>query len=108
MLVFDAEYQNLKASLLSLGPVIPGHLREVYLRCGKKNCHCRTARKRGWHGPYIFWDRMDRKKSASRSINVKHAKVLRHWIRNRKELERIIQVIYKRGLWMADQLKKSE
>jgi hypothetical protein len=33
---------------------------------------------------------------------------MRRWIKNRKEFEIIIRAIYKRGLWMADQLKKSE
>jgi hypothetical protein len=105
--MFDAEYENLKASLMSLGPVVPGRLREVYLRCGKKNCRCWTDKK-DWHGPYVFWDRTDGKRLASRSVNMDHAKILRCWIRNRKEFERIVRAIYKRGLWMADRLKKSE
>ena len=102
----DAEYQNLKASLMSLGPVVPGCLREVSLRCGKKNCRCRTNQKKDWHGPYVFWDRMDGKRLASRSIAPKHVKVIRHWIRNRKDFERIVRAIYRRGLKMANQLKK--
>jgi len=102
----EDQYQKLKEKILNLGPVVPGHLREVYLRCGRKNCRCHTKRKTDWHGPYIFWDRHDGKKLASRSIPAEQVELIRHWIDNRRKLDRIVWEMQQQGLKMVHQLKK--
>ena len=104
--MLNDEYGELKALILRIGPVVPGHLREVYLRCGRKNCRCRSIQKKNWHGPYIFWDRHDGKKLASRSIPPEHAQAIRSWINNRKKLDCIVLRMHQCGLRMADQLQK--
>jgi len=100
----DAEYIKLKKLVLGLGPVLPGTLRTVYLRCGSKNCRCKTKDKSQWHGPYSFWDRKDGKKLASRSVSLETAQILRVWIKNRREFSRIFNKMLTQGMKMASQL----
>ena len=50
----NPEFEKLRTAILALGPVVPGTLRKVYVRCGKKNCRCQIGRKSYWHGPYFF------------------------------------------------------
>ena len=104
----DDEYGKLKALILKIGPVVPGHLREVRLRCGRKNCRCRSSQKKNWHGPYVFWDRRDGKKLTSRSLPTEHVRVIQSWLNNRKNLERIVLRMNRCGLRMVDQIKRSE
>jgi hypothetical protein len=104
----DSEYEGLKNSILALGPVLPGTIRKVYLRCGKKNCHCQSNDKKQWHGPYSFWDRKDDKHLSSRSIPADQVKLFQGWINKRRELERIVQQMLNHGVAMAQQLKSSK
>lgn len=104
----DAEYEGLKNSILALGPVLPGTIRKVFLRCGKKNCHCQSNDKKQWHGPYSFWDRKEDKHLSSRSIPSKQVKLFQAWIDKRRELERIVQQMLDHGVTMAEQLKSSK
>src|SRR5579863_3262285 len=104
----DAAYEGLKDSILALGPVLPGTIRKVYLRCGKKNCHCQSNDKKQWHGPYSFWDRKEGKKLSSRSIPSNQVKLFQDMIDKRRELERIVRQMLKHGTTMAEQLKSSK
>lgn len=104
----DSEYERLKDSILTLGPVLPGTIRKVFLRCGKKNCHCQSNDKRHWHGPYYFWDRKEGKRLSSRSISPKQVKLIQGWINKRRELERIVRQMLDHGVAMAEGLKSSK
>ena len=104
----DAEYEQLKNSILALGPVLPGTIRKVFLRCGKKNCHCQSTDKKQWHCPYYFWDRKEGKRLSSRSISPKQVKIIQGWIDKRRELERIVRQMLNHGVSMAEELKKSQ
>ena len=104
-MLHDTEYEKFKASILALGPIVPGTLRKVYLRCGNKNCHCKADNRKNWHGPYTFWDRKEGKKLSSRSIPSKQVHVIRGWIYNRRDLMRIVRRMLKHGVKMADQIK---
>ena len=105
----DSKFERIKTKVLALGPIVPGTLRKVYLRCGKKNCRCRTSRKSHWHGPYFFWDRKEGKKLSSRSIPSELVRLIREWIDNRRELDQIISRMLKQGMKIAtDQLKSSK
>ena len=107
----EAEYQRLKESILALGPVLPGTIRKVFLRCGKKNCRCQSTDKKQWHGPYYFWDRKDGKDGkglSSRSIPLKQVKIIQGWINKRRELERIVRQMLKHGVSMAEGLKSAQ
>ncbi len=104
----DTEYIKLKNSIIALGPVLPGTLRTVYLRCGDKKCRCKTKDKSQWHGPYSFWDRKDGKQLSSRSISLETAQLLREWINNRRELNGIVRKMLKQGMKMARQLNNAK
>jgi hypothetical protein len=104
-MTLDTEYQKIKAALLKLGPVLPGHLRKVYLRCGKKYCHCQKSSTATFHGPYTFWDRTVGRKPTSRSIPPKHVPIIRRWISNRKKLDYIVYQILQHGVNMVAHLK---
>ena len=104
----DAEYMKLKNSILALGPVLPGTLRTVRLRCNSKNCHCQTKDKNQWHGPYSYWDRKDGKQLSSRSVSFETVQLLRAWIKNRRELNRIVRKMLQQGMKMASQLNASK
>ena len=104
----DPEYEKLKKTIHSLGPVLPGTLRTVYLRCGKKNCRCQSDKKNRWHGPYSFWDHKEGKRLSSRSIPADSVKVISSWIQNRKVLENIVSRILQHGVKVASQIYKSK
>ena len=104
----DLQYEQLKKTIHSLGPVLPGTLRTVYLRCGKKNCRCQSDEKSRWHGPYLFWDRKEGKKLSSRSIPAGSVKIIRSWIKNRRILERIVSKMLQQGVKVASQIYKSK
>lgn len=102
----DAEYEQFKKNILSLGPVLPGTLRTVYLRCGKKNCRCQEGDEKKWHGPYLFWDRKEEGRLSSRSVSGTSIKIIRGWINNRKILERIVYQMLQHGVKRASQIDK--
>ena len=104
----DVEFEGLKNSILALGTVLPGTIRKVHLRCGKKNCRCQSTDKKQWHGPYLFWDRKEGKRLTSRSISSDQAKLLQGWINKRRELERIVRQMLKHGVNLAEQLNSSK
>jgi hypothetical protein len=104
----DAELKQLKDSLLALGPLLPGTIRKVFLRCGKKNCHCQSTDKRHWHGPYYFWDRKEGKKLTSRSIPSDQVQLFQSYINNRREFERITRQMQKYGVAMAEGLRSQK
>ena len=103
----DPKFEEIKTKILALGPIVPGTLRKVYLRCGKKNCRCQTNRKDHWHGPYSFWDRKEDKKLSSRSIPPELVCLIRGWIENRRKLDRIISQMLKQGMNIATEKLKS-
>jgi len=96
------QHDEFKKKILSLGFVIPGTLRTVYLRCGKKNCRCQTGKKEHRHGPYSFWDRKEGGRLSSRSISTEMVKVLQHWINNRRGLENIVRQMLQQGVKVAN------
>jgi hypothetical protein len=104
----DPEYERLKESILALGPVLPGTIRKVYLRCGKKNCRCQSTDKKQWHGPYSFWDRKEGKRLTSRSIPSDQVELIQSGINKRRELERIMRQMLNHGIKMAEGLKPSK
>ena len=104
----NPELQRLKESLQALGPILPGTIRKVYLRCGKKNCRCQSADKKQLHGPYYFWDRIEGKKLSSRSIPANQVKLYQEWINNRREQERIVRQMQEHGLALAKELQSQK
>jgi hypothetical protein len=82
--------KNFKKQIDHLGPIIPGTIRKVFLRCGRKNCVCASGNEEDKHGPYHFWAFKDGKRLTSISIGEDEVTVFEEWIENRKKLESIV------------------
>ncbi len=81
---------KIKNELGNFDLVLPGTIRQLYMKCGKSGCACQTnagAR----HGPYFLWDRKVGKKLTSKMIPAKIVPLLKKGIQNRKELEKLVQ-----------------
>lgn len=82
----------LKIKIGDFDLAVPGRLREVYSKCGKKYCACQKD-KNARHGPYILWDRKVNEKLTSKMVSKKLADQIKKWIDNRKKLEEMVQEI---------------
>lgn len=86
----EQEYQQLKAQIDGLGYILQGSLRERWMTCGKEGCRCYddpAAR----HGPYYQWSWAERGKTRSIYLGANQAERCREWIRNHRELERLLK-----------------
>lgn len=104
------EYERLKKTILDIGLVIPGTLRESFHRCGKSYCDCMKSKKNR-HGPYYLWDRRVQGKLAAKSIAMEDVETYKEWISNRKKLEQVIALLIDFGYHYAtnlQDLKKSK
>ena len=86
------EYENLKKRLLSIGVAIPGTIHALYALCGSENCEC-VKDKRKRHGPYYRWHYRAGGRQVTIKLDEKEIKIIETWIRNREELDRIMQRI---------------
>ena len=69
---------------------LPGKIRTVRLKCGKKDCRCQSGKDSDKHGPYHFWDRKVKGKLTSSSVPESELKKFHQWIKKREDLEKII------------------
>ena len=83
------QYATLKAALGALGYVRPGSLARRFMRCGKPGCHC-MADPPTLHGPYYDWTYRLRGKSIARRLTEAQAKQCEEWLRNHRQLRRIV------------------
>ena len=87
--------------------MLPGTIRNLYMKCGKSGCVCQTdATAR--HGPYYLWDRKVGKKLTSKMIPTKVVPVLKKGIESRKLLEKLVHEAIKIGQEIAVELVEDE
>jgi hypothetical protein len=98
------EYERLKKTILDIGLVIPGTLRESFHQCGKSYCACMKSKKNR-HGPYYLWDRRVQGKLTAKSIAVEDIETYKEWINNRKKLEQTIALLIDFGCHYATSLQ---
>lgn len=67
------------------GPILPGSIAVVWIRCGKKNCLCHKDPEQK-HGPYYQWSGIIDGKRTSRMIPSKMLKECQTRIRNYEKL----------------------
>jgi hypothetical protein len=85
-----AEYESLKKRLLSIGIAIPGTIHVLYALCGSENCEC-VKDKSKRHGPYYRWHYRAGSRQVTIGLDEKEVILFETWIRNRKEIDRIIE-----------------
>ena len=96
----EREFAETKRQLSSLGFVLQGSLSERRMLCGKAGCRCRTdpdAR----HGPYYQWSRKIRAKTVSSYLSREKARICKEWIRNNRDMEKIIKRLRRLSLRAA-------
>jgi hypothetical protein len=83
------EYEELKKRLISIGVAIPGTIHALYALCGSENCECvKNNSKR--HGPYYRWHYRDSNRQVTIGLDKKVVGLFETWIKNRKEIDRIV------------------
>jgi hypothetical protein len=83
------QYDALKAALGTLGFVRPGSIARRFVRCGKLGCRC-MADPPTLHGPYYDWTYKLRGKSLAMRLTETQAKQCDEWLRNHRQLRRIV------------------
>jgi len=84
------EYEALEKRLLSVGIAIPGTIHALYALCGSQNCEC-VKDKSKRHGPYYRWHYREGSRQVTIGLDEKDVIMFKTWIRNREELERIME-----------------
>lgn len=84
------EYETLKKRLLSIGIAIPGTIHALYALCGSENCEC-VKDKSKRHGPYYRWHYRAGSRQVTIGLDEKEVILVETWIRNREELDRILE-----------------
>ena len=98
------KYEKLKEQMMALDIAIPGIIRKIYQRCGKKTCRCWKSEEY-LHGPYYLWGRMIKGKLTSQSIQKEKVKLYRKWLGNKKQLKKIVAEMLKTGCAYATRIK---
>ena len=87
---YEKQYDELKATLQTLGFIGQGSVSTRRIKCGRPACPCRDdpdAR----HGPYHYWTRKARGKTVGLKLTEDELVLYREWIANNRELERIVR-----------------
>jgi hypothetical protein len=90
------DYDNLKSLLMAVGPAIPGSVNATFVRCGSKSCPCYTNKTR-LHGPYYRWLRRVNGRLVAVGIAEEDLPLFRQMIKNRKAIERIVELMLEAG-----------
>ena len=99
--------RSVKQKINALGPVLPGTIRKLLMKCGKDNCRCQSGKNEDKHGPYYFWDRKVNGKQTSSSITEDQVKKFEEWIKNRYALDELCKMLLTKGQILAKkELKK--
>ena len=84
------EYEAIRKRLLSIGIAIPGTIHALYALCGSENCDCAKDKSKR-HGPYYRWHYRENGRQVSIGLDEKEVIQFETWIRNREELDRIME-----------------
>jgi len=87
---YERQYEDLKLQLQNLGYILQGSVTERWNQCGRSWCHCHKD-PQSRHGPYYQWSWKDRGKTKSVYLDADQAKQCREWIKNHRELERLLK-----------------
>ena len=90
--------KSLSDRIQAIGPVIPGTIREVRLRCGHDNCACTSGREADKHGPYYFWAFKKGKRPTTVSLREDEVPQFQAWVDNRRQLEALVEELLQEGV----------
>lgn len=85
----EHRFRTLKASLADLGPFRRGTVLRRLVPCGKSGCRCQADPPQ-LHGPYYDWTRKVKGKTVSVRVTKEQARLLKQWIANARQLDRIV------------------
>lgn len=94
-------YESLKYKLCEIGPIRRGTIHRRFMRCGKLKCRCRGSPP-ALHGPYYQWTRKIGGKTVNRTLNREEAERVQEWIRNAKQIDRVVALMEKICLRITD------
>lgn len=60
----------------------PGKLSQQYVRCGKKNCHCRNLENPKKHGPYYQLSYAVNGKNSTMFVKEEQVEMVRNYLKN--------------------------
>jgi hypothetical protein len=85
----EERYEALKRSVADLSLIRRGSLVRRFMPCGKPGCCCQATRPT-LHGPYYQWTRKVRGKTVTVRVSADEARLLKEWIANGRQLDRIV------------------
>lgn len=84
------KYSELAKNLSQIGYICKGSVVDLYVKCGKPNCRCKTD-ENAKHGPYTVWTRKVKGKTVTKYLSEKQAELCRKYIQNSNRLESIVE-----------------
>jgi hypothetical protein len=102
----EARYQALKRAVANIAFIRRGSLVRRFMPCGKPGCRCQASPPQ-LHGPYFQWTRKVRGKTMTLRVNEVEAKLLREWIRNGRQLDRLIGEMERVSLRLTGRILKA-
>ena len=89
-----SRYRDMAARVAGIGFMWHGSISERWLTCGRADCEC-AKDPRARHGPYVYWTTKEKGRSVARLLHPPESDILQEWLRNRKELDRILREMLK-------------
>jgi hypothetical protein len=102
----EARYEALKQAVANIAFIRRGSLVRRFMPCGKPGCRCQASPPQ-LHGPYFQWTRKVRGKTVTLRVNEVEAKLLRDWIKNGRQLDRLIGEMERVSLRLTGRLLKA-
>jgi hypothetical protein len=104
---WEADYVDLKRSLLDLGYICPGSVVERYVPCGKSNCCC-MANPNDRHGPYYEWSRKVRGKTITVRLPKEQAALYEEFTKNNQKLRKVCDRMKSISIKVAHAKRKTQ
>lgn len=89
-----SRYRDTATRVAGIGFTWHGSISERWLTCGRPECEC-AKDPRARHGPYVYWTTKEKGRSVARLLHPPESDILQEWLRNRKELDRILREMLK-------------
>jgi hypothetical protein len=87
---YSSQYRELTTRLEKIGFIWGGSIQTQWVRCGKPGCAC-AENPENRHGPYVYWTTKKQGRTVTRLLHSPEAEVLAEWVKNRQEVDRILQ-----------------
>jgi hypothetical protein len=86
---YQRQLRKLASELARTGFVRSGSVVKRYMPCGNPGCRCHADPPQ-LHGPYWQWSARVNGKTVTRRLSERQARLYQEWIRNRRQVSRII------------------